>query len=376
MIKEVEPQDVPDIVVECEPVDEPVVLVGSPGVGKSFIIRECARRIAALKARILGIPEMTVIENPPTGYQRAVHEYALRMFNATYLEPEDFVFPNIREVADAQAMYERLVIDHLPREPFNLMSFEEIAKKPDLFKILAQLMNEGRLGLDYVCPEHTYFMATSNQASDGAGAFDFHTDLINRAMILIVKPTAEGFCRHHDGELAPEVMGLLKWFPDLIMTFDSSARKKPFASPRSIFKFNEMLRNGTDFERHASGDQMMLGMLGEKFTVEFKTMVRAFGRLGNIDAMLSDPDNHHDEIERLKNDTSHNGRQTLCSMIVMLAKRVKKDPFQYNNIVKFMERIDDESAVTFTHIAMQVNPKVKDQTEFGRHYARNQGFYF
>ena len=45
MIKEVEPQDVPDIVVECEPVDEPVVLVGSPGVGKSYIIRECARRI-------------------------------------------------------------------------------------------------------------------------------------------------------------------------------------------------------------------------------------------------------------------------------------------------------------------------------------------
>ena len=121
---------------------------------------------------------------------------------------------------------------------------------------------------------------------------------------------------------------------------------------------------------------MMLGMLGEKFTVEFKTMVRAFGRLGNIDAMLSDPDNHRDEIERLKNDTSHNGRQTLCSMIVMLAKRVKKDPYQYNNIVKFMEQIDDESAVTFTHIALQVNPKVKDQTEFGRHYARNQGFYF
>tara|TARA_R100000656_G_scaffold120442_1_gene94728 strand:- start:82 stop:564 length:483 start_codon:yes stop_codon:yes gene_type:complete len=160
------------------------------------------------------------------------------------------------------------------------------------------------------------------------------------------------------------------------MTFDSSAKKKPFASPRSIFKFNEMLRNGTDFEKHESGDQMMLGLLGEKFTIEFKAMVRAFGRLGDIDAMLNDPDSHGDEINRLKDDNSHNGRQTLCSMIVMLAKRVKRNPSEFNNIVKFMEKIDDEAAVTFTHIALQINPKVKNEAEFGRHYARNQGFYF
>ena len=370
MIQEVEPQDVPDIVVELEPVGIPTFLLGSPGIGKSDVIVECARRVSALKN---GGDPMDLIINPTSDYKQKPGEYALRMFNATYLEPEDFVFPSIDLV---NKKYERLVIDHLPRDPFSLMSFEEIAKKPDLFKILAQLMNEGRLGLDYVLPKATYMMGTSNLVTDRAGAHDIHNDLINRCEILIVKPTAEGFCRHHDGELSPEIMGLLKWFPDLIMTFDSGKRSKPFASPRSIFKFNKILLNNPAIDRHKSIDQIMLGLVGEKFTVEFQTMARAFRNLGDIDAMIDDPDSHRDEINRLKNDTSHNGKQTLCSVIIMLAKRVKKDPSQYNNIVSFMERLDEECAVTFTHIALQVNSKVRNEPEFGRHYARNQGFYF
>ena len=367
----VEPQDIPNIVREVYPVGIPIALIGSPGTAKTATIQLCAEVIAEITGNDLGWP-MTVVENSTSDYIRKKDEYGLKMYNTTYLEPEDFVFPSVDTKAKK---YERFVIEHLPRRPHSLVSFEEIAKKPDLFKIMAQLMNEGRLGLDYVVPDNTYFMCTSNLATDGAGAFDFHTDLINRMMILEVKPTAKGFCKRHEGELHDDIMGLLKWFPDLILTFSSSARKKAFASPRSIYQFNKMLLNGTDFIKHQDGERMMRGLVGEKFTQEYRAMIRAVGDI-DIDAILSDPDGHRDEIQRLKNDRSHNGRQTICSILCHLSKRVKKDASAYDNIIKFMEMIDDEAAVTFTHMALKVNKDVEKRPEFGRHYARNQGFYF
>ena len=152
----VEPQDIPNIVREVYPVGIPIALIGSPGTAKPATIQLCAEVIAEITGNDLGWP-MTVVENPTSDYIRKKDEYRLKMYNTTYLEPEDFVFPSVDTKAKK---YERFVIEHLPRRPHSLVSFEEIAKKPDLFKIMAQLMNEGRLGLDYVVPDNTYFMCT------------------------------------------------------------------------------------------------------------------------------------------------------------------------------------------------------------------------
>ena len=92
--------------------------------------------------------------------------------------------------------------------------------------------------------------------------------------------------------------------------------------------------------------------------------------------MLNDPVAHKDRIDQLRNDNSHNGRQTLCSVIAMLGKRVKKDATQFNRLIKFVNRIDEEAAVTFVNCALQANDKVRKESEFVKHYADNQMFYF
>lgn len=368
MIHTVEPQEVPDIVDICEPANVSVGLIGSPGTGKTFTTIECARRISIRKNNG---KEMPLAINQP----KKDGEYGVIQLNSTYLDPQDFVMPDI-DVVDK--VYNRYVIGSFPRTPYNLLSFEELAKNPDTYKIAAQLMNEGRLGFDYVVPDHTYIMFTSNSATDRAGSFDLHTDLINRVEILNVVPTASGFCNAHKGELAPDLMVFLKWFPDLIMTFDSGARAKPFASPRSIFKLSQMMTKASfDPMKHKFADQVMLGLVGEKFSVEFKAMLRASMNLGDLDEMMDDPEVHRDKINQLKDDTSHNGRQLICSLIVVLAKRTKREPSKFNKIVKFLEAIDDETAVTFTHVAHEINPKVEREEEFGRFFSRHSNdFYF
>jgi len=368
MIHTVEPQEVPDIVDICEPANVNVGLMGSPGTGKTFSTVECARRISMRKNNG---KEMPLAINRP----KKDGEYSVIQLNSTYLDPQDFVMPDIDVV---EKVYNRYVIGSFPRTPYNLLSFEELAKNPDTFKIASQIMNEGRLGFDYVLPDHTYIMFTSNSATDRAGSFDLHTDLINRVEILNVVPTARGFCEVHDGELAPDIRAFLKWFPDLIMTFDSGARAKPFASPRSIFKLNEMMtKSRFDPMKHKHADPVMLGLVGETFTAEFKAVLRASVNLGDLDGMMNDPEAHKDDINQLKDNTSHNGRQMICSLVIVLAKRTKREPSQFNKIVKFLEMLDDETAVTFTHVAHEVNPKVEQESEFGRFHARHSNeFYF
>ena len=49
---------------------------------------------------------------------------------------------------------------------------------------------------------------------------------------------------------------------------------------------------------------------------------------------------------------------------------------QINNIIKFVNRIDQEASVACVSAALALNEDIKTETEFVRHYAHNQDFYF
>ena len=78
----------------------------------------------------------------------------------------------------------------------------------------------------------------------------------------------------------------------------------------------------------------------------------------------------------LRSNTSHNGRQTLCAMTAMLAKRVKKDPASVNKLFPFMELFGEEMEVTFAHMARAVNEDITKEVEYGRHMHRCGDFHF
>ena len=189
----------------------------------------------------------------------------------------------------------------------------------------------------------------------------------------------------HKGELHPLIQTLLKYQGDsFLFTQDHEASGKPFCAPSTVFQVSKLLNAGLDLDSPLS-EAMVLGIIGFRGTAELFATYRAGFKFGDIDEMLADPDKHGDKIDKLRNDTSHNGRQLLCSVICMLVSRLDKKRSTYkklggasqiNNIIKFVNRIDQEASVACVSAALALNDDIRKEEEFVNHYAKNQDFYF
>tara|TARA_R110000744_G_scaffold223589_2_gene342345 strand:- start:547 stop:1734 length:1188 start_codon:yes stop_codon:yes gene_type:complete len=384
----VEPQEVPGIARDLEKEGTALLLKGGNGTGKT------AAAVAAVKeiSRNHNDGEPMPIVRCNSGRRPAVGEYGMLMFNATGYDPEDFAMPAI-----VDNTYDRLVTSALPgadaswtqnveRDDIRCTVIaEEIGKKPENFKIWSELFNEGTLGTNYEVPPKTYWIATSNNAEDGAGAFDIHNDLIRRVCTLQVRATSDGFLAHHEGELHRLIHSLLKYQGDsFLFTQKNEANGNAFCAPSTVFEVNKLLNGGLDLDDRVS-EPIVLGIIGYRGTAELFATHQAASKFGDLDEMLADPDKHSDKIDRLRNDTSHNGRQLLCSVICMLVGRLDKKRNTYdklggasqiNNIIKFVNRIDQEASVACVSAALALNKDIQKEEEFVKHYAENQDFYF
>ena len=384
----VEPGEVPEAGVELEKEGYPLILKGPPGHGKTWGAKESVKAISRRHNDGKSMP----IVNCNSGARPGVGEYGMQIFNATGFDPEDFAMPAIGD-----RTYDRYVTTALPgadaswtqgidrKDILCTVIAEEMGKKPENFKIWSELFNERTLGTNYEVPPLTYFIGTSNNADDGAGAFDMHSDLVRRACTLQVRSTVPGFLKLHKGELHPLIQTLLKYQGDsFLFTQDHEASGKPFCAPSTVFQVSKLLNAGLDLDSPLS-EAMVLGIIGFRGTAELFATYRAGFKFGDIDEMLADPDKHGDKIDKLRNDTSHNGRQLLCSVICMLVSRLDKKRSTYkklggasqiNNIIKFVNRIDQEASVACVSAALALNDDIRKEEEFVNHYAKNQDFYF
>ena len=384
----VEPSEVPDAIAQLERDGYPVILSGPPGHGKT----EAAKKAVIEISRRHNDGEPMPIVNCNSGGRPRAGEYGMQIFNATGYDPEDFAMPAIGD-----STYDRYVTTALPgadaswtkgveREDIRCTVIaEEMGKKPENFKIWSELFNERTLGTNYQVPPHTYFIGTTNGADDGAGAFAMHSDLIRRACTLQVRSTVKGFLAHHKGDLHPLVSTILKYQGDqFLFTQDDEASGKPFCTPSTVFRISALLNSGLDMDSPVS-EAIVLGIIGFRGTAELFATYKAGKDFGDLDKMLADPDSYSNEIDQLRHDTSRNGKAMLCSIICMLVSRLDKKRSTYqamggagqiNNIIKFVNKIDQEASVACVSAALALNKDIQNEGEFVRHYAKNQDFYF
>lgn len=384
----VEPSEVPEAAAQLEREGYPVILSGPPGHGKTAAAKQAVIEIS----RRHNDGEPMSIVNCNSGSRPGAGEYGRQIFNATGYDPEDFAMPVIGD-----STYDRYVTTALPgadaswtkgveREDIRCTVIaEEMGKKPENFKIWSELFNERTLGTNYQVPPHTYFIGTTNGADDGAGAFAMHSDLIRRACILQVRATVKGFLKYHKDELHPLVSTILKYQGEqFLFTQNDEASGQPFCTPSTVFQTSNLLRDGLDMESPVS-EAIVLGLIGFRGTAELFSTYKAGKDFGDLDMMLADPDSYGPEIDKLKRDTSRNGRALLCSVICMLVSRLDKKRSTYNalggasqinNIIKFVNRIDQEASVACVSAALALNKDIQTEEEFVKHYTRNQDFYF
>lgn len=359
--------------------DVAVLLLGRNGAGKTDIAKEIVRRRAVDETG--EEPIDSSVDRPHDGSP------TYTFINISAKGKEEVMFPNFTR-GDEGTVYETIAASFLagadhtwgPKNLIhNTLLLDEVAKEEEHFKSVASIVNEGRLGDAWIKPDGMRVVATGNRVEDNAGSVDLQSDLVSRACIIEVSNDSRSFLNYHAGELHPLIVSCTKAFGDewlFTQHHKGTVEGQPFNCARQAKRLSDlMLAELVDLDTNL-GRGIAEGFIGVQAGTELYAMHKAMERLDDIDAMINDPDGHMSEIERIRNDVSHNGRQTLCSMTAMLSKRVKSDPAQVNKLFPFIKLFGEELEVTFAHMAQAVNEDVTSEVEWGRHMSRCADFRF
>lgn len=344
----------------AEPQVKPVFL-GAPGVGKDAQ----ANVLHEAMAEHWGLtPVMSI--TPKDG------EYGYVNLNLGNYEAVDVGgLPYVKGGEQHRAM-----MALLPKVGRGLLILNEIGQNPDMFRMLAQIINDGGLNMDYEIPQWD-IVCLGNRDTDRAGSSKLYTHLANRVAIFSVRPTVEGWIAYNV-DAPVEISGYLEWFDQHLLVFDPSDPEKaprknvPFASPRSWSMLASLIRAGMN--PSDSGNRHYLeALLGPPVSDEFGSFCRVMRDLPDVKLLVDDPDSASSKVHIEEIKTAAPMRVALA---VMLTKMTAKNPKIYRKAVALMERVSAEMAVSYTRMAYRENESVKKDPAFGEFVARNVDLHF
>ena len=218
------PSEIEVALQRCSEVQLPVMMWGSPGVGKSSIVAQIGRKS-----------------------RRPVFDIRLALLDPTDLRGIPFYNPNTETAEWAQASIlpgvngEEMVIGHeddgteIKGKHENAIVFlDEINAAPPVVQAAAyQLVLDRRIG-DYHLPDGVAIIAAGNREGDKAVTFKMPTPLLNRFVHLEFKVDFEDW--HNWAVLAgiqADVVGFLNFKKNMLNQFDAQSKSRAFPTPRS-----------------------------------------------------------------------------------------------------------------------------------------------
>ncbi len=234
---------------------QPVFVWGSPGVGKSDVVRQVAES----------------------------KQVALQDVRALLLDPVDlrglpFLSP------DKQAKW--ATPDFLPREGEGILFLDELNSATAMVQASCyQLVLDRKLG-EYTLPDGWAIVAAGNRESDRGVTTRMPTPLRNRFTHLQFEVDMQEWCEWGiRASIRPEVIAFVRFRPDLLSVFDRDANA--FPSPRS-WAFVSKILNATPAP--TIEHELIAGTVGDGTATEFSAFLATYRNLPNIDAILLHPD--------------------------------------------------------------------------------------
>lgn len=252
----------------CIDAGQPVMLHGSPGVGKSDVVRQVAK-------------------------QRGIEMIDLRL---SQLDPVDL--RGVPSVANGVTAWNRP--DFLPTDGEGILFLDEINSAAQATAAAAyQLVLDRALG-DYILPDGWSIVAAGNRASDKAIVNQMSTALKNRFTHIQYEVNNDDWCEwalKNDIDVA--VLGFIRFRPMLLNEFEQRSDTKAerervqhlknataFATPRSWHFLSKVVAKGPPAEIEY---ELYSGIVGEGAAAEFTGYLKYYRNLPNLDALLMDP---------------------------------------------------------------------------------------
>ena len=304
--------------------DGPVMIWGSPGVGKSQIIGDNIDTLFAACAEARGIDPKGI---KPEMFERRINDYDILDF-AGLPHIVDSVqrraLPDIWPGVGAKGkVYGGLFLDEFPQGAREKQTSVQ------------RLMDEGRVG-DYVLPGHpksdpdcklglVFIILAGNRQSDRANSHGMGTQTGSRMAHFTLAPNVDDWLDWAGtSDVDPLVTAFVRQMPEYLYKLDPTAKNdKPTGpTPRTLEKLSNAVKRTPPASLE---EQVYTSVVGEECARSFLALCHA-ARGINVEEALTDPDNCPipDEV----------GHQFAAASL--LIRRANAENFA--NIVKFMER--------------------------------------
>jgi hypothetical protein len=308
----------------------PVLIEGSPGLGKTAIPKQVAAKLG------LGVV----------------------LFHAPTMQPEDVAIP--------AANADKTALEFLPNSRFPLEGSEYpdegvivVDEMPQaemsVQKSMAHLIQERDIHGRRLKPGWS-IIATGNRAADRAGANRILSHLRNRVTTLEFEPQLDDWCNWAlDNEIRSEIISFVRFKPGMLNDFDPQRDLNP--TPRA---WSEGVSPVIDNVPEAGEFEVIKGAVGEGAAAEFVGFLKICRKLPNPDTIIMNPD-------KAKVPDEASVRYALAGA---LAHRASEDNFEA--IMTFAKRMPPEFTVLTVLDAVRKTPAVQNTKAFAQ-WAVNEG---
>ena len=236
------------------------LIKGKPGVGKSDIVEQAARTVGA--ELLISHPAVS----DPTDYK------GMPAITNNGTEAHFLPFGDL----DALIKADKLTICFL----------DDIGQAPHgVQAALMQLILARRVN-GHAISDDVVFVGATNDSSHRAGVNSILEPVKSRwDTILELEPDVDAWCKWAlgPGAMPPEIVGFIRFRPELLCKFEPTRELTNSPSPRTVAAVGRWVADGvTDLE-------VLAGAAGQGFAAEFLGFLKIYRALPSIDQILLDP---------------------------------------------------------------------------------------
>lgn len=306
----------------------PVFLHGSPGIGKSDIIRQIGEDLG-----------------------RPVIDIRLLLMSEIDLRGMPYLNKETNEMVWAPP-----VCIPLHEDSNAIIFFDELTQAPPSLQAAAlQLILDRQIG-EFKLPEGVSMVAAGNRASDKTGAKPLIKALANRFLHINVESKFNDWQTYAiNAGVHPDVVGFLSHKPHYLNNFDPSSPDNSFATPRSwVFFVSDILKD-KNFPEDLLRDAIS-GSVGEALSIEFMALRKIMADLPKPDDILNG------KITKMKNKEIAAQYSLVTSVIYRLKEMqgevdngdLSQDDW-YNAADRFMAFATDQLEAEITVMALSIS---------------------
>ena len=303
----------------------PLLIRGSPGCGKSSIVRQVCedRGIEFIDVRLAQMEPCDIRGLPVPNRENHSMEWYV---NGTW-----------------------------PRNPKGkgIIFLDEITAADRSIQVAAyELVLDRRLGKLYNVPDGYLIVAAGNTVTDHAVATTMSSALANRFMHVELQADQENWlswARHND--IHPSVIGFIQYKPDALFKMEDENLERGWPSPRAWERVSRMCHDcpSKDLLR-----KMVYGLVGNGYGAEFMAFHELNAEFDNILDIMRDPNS------KIKIPERADQKFAMCSAMVYLVWRGKDEKDAAARLTGFY-RICIELSSDFASMALLAAMEGKDK---------------